>query len=375
MKGSIRERSPGHWAIIFDVFENGKRKRRWHSFKGTKEEAEVERSRLIVARAEATYVDPSKLTLEQYLSDRIAQWTLGRKIGNKSAERYRELLNNQIAEHVGHIRLQKLKAIDVENWHNQLIAKGLSTRTIQHAHGLLNKAFRQAAKFGLVIKNVVAETDRPKSDIEEVQIIGQDRLPELLEKLRGSKIYPQAMLALFCGLRRGELLALKWKHVDLEKKLVRIEVALEQTKEHGVIAKAPKTRSGKRSVGLPDVVVDALQRHRQAQLELRLRLGQGKLSDETLLFSTIDGGYINPRVFSCSTWPRFAQSIGMADIKFHALRHTHASQLIHDGVDIVEISKRLGHSKPTITLNVYAHLYGKSGAVAADNAARARLGS
>jgi integrase len=223
----------------------------------------------------------------------------------------------------------------------------------------------------------MAESERPKSDTQEVQIIDADRLPELLSKLSGHPLYTRAIVSLFCGLRRGELLALRWRNVDLDRKIIKVREALEQTKDHGIVSKLPKTKAGKRDVTMPDIVIEALRSHLKSELELRMRLGLGKLSDDDWLFHTIDGKPMSPRRLSCSDWPNFVKSIGMPDITFHSLRHTHASQLIDAGINIVEISKRLGHSKPGVTLNVYSHLFRTKDdkAAAAINAALANFGS
>jgi integrase len=363
MKGHIRERSPGHWAIILDVNKNGTRRRKWHSFKGSKREAQAECARLITAMKGGEYVEANKLTVGQYLFDRLAQWEGGKKISPKTMERYRELINNQIIPHLGGKQLQKLKAIDIEAWHNTLIANGrkdgrgsLSHMTIRHAHRVLSKALKEAARFDLVTRNVAATEKPPKVDDAEIQIIEAHRLRELLDRLRGRAIYPKAIISLFCGLRRGEVLALRWRHIDLDRKIIEVREALEETKARGVVVKAPKSKAGRRDVSMPDIVVEALREYRKQQLELRMRLGLGKLSDDDLLFSTLDGGLLSPRRFS-DAWANVAASIGMGDITFHSLRHTHASQLIDAGVDVVTIAKRLGHSSPTVTLNVYAHLF------------------
>jgi integrase len=121
-------------------------------------------------------------------------------------------------------------------------------------------------------------------------------------------------------------------------------------------------------------LVEALREHRKAMLELWMQLGRGRLADDALLFANLDGTPLSPNAVSAA-WADFAESIGMSDVTFHALRHTHASQLIHEGVDIVTISKRLGHAKPDITLRIYAHLFQKNDgkAAAAINAALAAL--
>jgi integrase len=372
MRGHIRQRSPGHWAIILDIHKDGARKRKWHSFKGTKREAQDQCAKLIAAMAEGTYVENNRLTLGQYLLDRLTQWETSNKIGHKTAERYRELINNQIVPHLGSKQLQRLKAIDIERWHNVLISSGrkdgsggISARTVGHAHRILSKALKEAARFDLVVKNVASTEKPPKVDREnEVQIVEEHRLKELLDKLSGRAIYPKMILSLFAGLRRGELLALRWCHIDLDKKVLHVREALEETRAHGVLVKTPKSRAGRRDISLPDIVVETLREQRKAQLELRFRLGQGNLSDDDLLFPTLEGSLPSPRAFSAE-WADVAASIGMPEVTFHALRHTHASQLIDAGVDVVTISKRLGHSGPGITLNVYAHLFRDNDARAA----------
>jgi integrase len=119
-----------------------------------------------------------------------------------------------------------------------------------------------------------------------------------------------------------------------------------------------------RDISLPEILIDTLRDHRKAQLELRLRIGAGKLADDGLLFADIDGALPSPNALSAA-WHDFAERIGMPDLTFHGLRHTHASWLIDEGVNVVTISKRLGHAKPDITLRVYAHLFQKDDAEAA----------
>jgi len=155
-----------------------------------------------------------------------------------------------------------------------------------------------------------------------------------------------------------------------------VREALEETRAHGVLVKTPKSKARRRDITLPDIVVETLREHRRRQLEWRMRVGLGKVSEENdLLFPTLEGSLPSPRAFSAE-WADVAASIGMPDVTFHALRHTHASQLIDAGVDVVTISKRLGHSGPSITLNVYAHLFRDNDARAATaiNEALAKLG-
>jgi hypothetical protein len=158
---------------------------------------------------------------------------------------------------------------------------------------------------------------------------------------------------IFTGMRLSEVLALRWRYVDLDKAVIQVRAALEPTKAHGIRFKAPKSKAGRRDITLPDILVAALREYRKAQLELRMKLGAGRLPDDALLFGDINGNPVPPNVISAA-WSDFAASkrVGMPELTFHALRHTHASQLIDANVDIVTISKRLGHAKPDITLRI-----------------------
>jgi integrase len=187
-------------------------------------------------------------------------------------------------------------------------------------------------------------------------------------------IYPKAIIALFTGMRRGEILALRWRHIDLDGKLIVVRDAIEETKAHGRRIKATKSKAGRRNVTLPDIVIDVLREHRRQQLELRLQLGLGKIADDVLLFSRLDGSLASPHALS-HEWAAAAAAIGTPEITFHALRHTHASHLIDAGIDVVKISKRLGHADASTTLRVYAHLFARreDKSAAAINEAVAKL--
>lgn len=144
-----------------------------------------------------------------------------------------------------------------------------------------------------------------------------------------------------------------------------MQESLEFTKTHGIRFKPPKSKAGRRDITPPDVLVETLREYRKAQLELRLKLGAGKLQDDDLLFTDINGAPLSPNAVSAA-WSNYTTRIGLPEVTFHALRHTHASQLIDQGVDIVTISKRLVHAKPDITLRIYAHLFRKDDGKAAE---------
>lgn len=365
MSGHIRRRGERSWELKFDAGIDpltGKRITRYHSFKGTKREAHAKLAELITSVGKGAYIARSAVTISEHVTTRIDRWVALGKITPKTAERYRELAANQIAPHLGAKAIQKLTPAHIEQWHAMLKTSGrkdgkggLSGLTIRHAHRLLSKALKEAARHDLVIRNVAAAEPPPKVVREEVTILTDAQVRNVVTALSGTPLYAPVMIALFTGLRRGEILALRWRHVDLDSKTIAVREALEQTKA-GLRFKTSKSDAGQRDVALPDIVVDVLREYRRQRLEERLALGLGKLTADTILFSRLDGGPRTPNTFS-KDWAKCAAGIGLAEITFHALRHTHASHLIDAGVDVVRISKRLGHSAPTVTLDTYAHLF------------------
>lgn len=386
MKGSITRRGKSSWRIKFDLEPGpgGKRRSRYVTLRGTKKEAEAKRIELLAAVGKGTFVEPSKVTVIEHVRARLKQWRSAGEIGDKTHERYSELIENQIARFpIAGMKLQELKPLNVEAWHTDLRTNGsvrgggISARTIGHAHKVLSKALREAVKFDLATRNAASKEGQtaPKVEAQDVEIIDADRLPDMLAKLKGRAIYPKAVTALFTGLRRGELLAMRWSRTDVDKKVVQVREALEETKA-GIAFKRPKTEAGVRDVTLPDVVVDALREHRREQLEQRMALGLGKLPDDALVFPALDGGPCSPRQLS-GDWREVRDVAGVGDVTWHALRHSHVSMLIDAGIDVVKISKRIGHANPAITLKIYAKQFAKRDAVsaAAINAALSKLGS
>ncbi|EKS28230.1 site-specific integrase [Afipia felis] len=372
MKGHIQQRGKSSFRLKFDAGRDertGKRKTQFVTFRGTKRQAQNKLAELIASVAQEKYIEPTKVTVAEYVRDRVAQWEAAGEISPRTADRYRELVENQIVPHLGAKLLQKIRADDIEVWHTTLRTSGrakgnggLAPRTIGHAHRVLGKALRNAVRFDLITKNVTGLQVAPKVDDEEMVIVRD--VPALIDKLRGKTLFPLAMIALFTGMRIGEALALRWGRIDLDRKVIEVREAIEETRAHGIRIKAPKTKAGRRDISMPDFLVDVLRELRTSRLELRMALGLGKLPDDALLFAELDGSLPSQKYYS-KAWSDLA-----VGVPFHGLRHTHASQLIDAGVDIVTLSKRLGHAKPDITLRIYAHLFRKddSKAAAAINA-------
>ena len=156
---------------------------------------------------------PSKVAIARHIAGRIEQWASAGDIGARTAEGYRKLLDRQIVPHIGDVPLQRLGTADVERWHSRLRGAGLSPRTVKHAHALLRKALGDAVRHGQMMRNVCAHDAQraPKVPKKKPRILLKDEIADFVEKLELTEIFPQAMVALFCGLRAGEVLALQWQ--------------------------------------------------------------------------------------------------------------------------------------------------------------------
>ncbi len=359
---------------------DGKRITEYRTVRGGRRQAETELAKLVAAISRGEHVAKSSLTVGQHVAERIEVWAATNKVTARTKERYADLHRNQIMPFLGQIPLQALKSIDVEKWHGLLLAKGrkdgmggLAPQTIKHAHRLLTQTLREAARHDLVVKNVASLISPPRVKGAEIEILTADQIRVVLTELKDHSIYLKAILAIFAGMRRGEVLALRWQDIDFDRKVIAVKAALEETKAGGICFKTPKSKAGVREIPLPEILVEALRDYRREQLELRLALGAGKLTDDVLLFARLGGGPQSPNQLSAD-WSTVATRIGL-DVTYHALRHTYASWLIDGGVDVVKVAKLLGHASSAQTLDVYSHLFDRRADKSADviNAAAAAI--
>ncbi len=351
MRGNITKRGKNSWQLKFDVPSvNGKRRQRYATVRGTYKDAQKELTRLLGAIDAGKLPDATRGTV----AERMTAWLAGaHNVSPKTRERYAELAANQIVPHLGMVQLPKLADVTVRAWHAKLLEAELSPRTILHAHRVLCKALAGTqARMALNVELPLIEQD-------EVEILEPKEVEQVLEALKDHWLLPIVSLALATGMRRGELLGLQWGDANLDTATLRIERSVEETKT-GLRLKPPKTKRGRRTIALSEDAVAMLRAHKVQQLGLRLQLGMGKPDTTTLVFSTVEGGLLRPRNVT-KAWSRV-----VPDHTFHSLRHTHASMLIHKGVDILTISRRLGHSKAAITLDIYGHLMPGADRAAAD---------
>ncbi|HSX76272.1 MAG TPA: site-specific integrase, partial [Shinella sp.] len=229
---------------------------------------------------------------------------------------------------------------------------GLSPRTVHHCRRVMLTAMDQAVKWDLLKRNPVALTRPPKVERKQMEAYSAPQTAVLLDELRASRVFIPVLLAALCGMRRGEIIALRWKDIDLAGAIIAVTRSAEQV---GTEVRYKETKSGKaRTVALSSTVLEELRRHRLGQAEEQLKLGI-RPSEESFVVAQIDGAPLKP-VSLTHEWTRLLAKTDLPRIRFHDLRHSHATQLLAAGVHPKIASERLGHSTVGITLDLYSHV-------------------
>jgi integrase len=364
MTGHIRQRSPGSFEIRYSLGADpatGKRRVATATVRGTRKGAEKELRRLLRALDTGEHVDPSRITVRKWLSTWLA--AVRPEVAPKTHERYGEIVNHFLSPALGNLQLTKMGPMHIQVAYSGWATGGrrdgkeggLSPRTRRHIHRILSTALNRAVEQQLISHNPcdMFKNRLPKVERREMVTLSTGQAQILLSAIRHTRTYWPVLIAVATGARRGEILALRWRNVDLDRAVLRVVESLEQTKG-GLRAKAPKSEKV-RAITLPDFAVDELRRLKREQVETLLALGIRQTGD-TLLCARPDGEPMQPR----SLTHEFARLIGrMKDIprmRFHDLRHSHATQLLLAGVHPKVAQERLGHSTITVTLDLYSHV-------------------
>lgn len=240
----------------------------------------------------------------------------------------------------------------MKSLYNQKEKDGLSAKTINSIHGVLHKALDNAVLWNMASRNVCDVVSPPRLVKPEKKSLTMEQAHRLLEGVRGHRLEMLLTLALTTGLRRGEMLALRWADIDLERQTVTVQRTVDYIPKHGYVENEQKTAAGRRVVLLPSFVVDMFKQHRIEQLELRLKAGSA-WEDHDRVFTNLSGGYFNPRYLE-KLMKKVIVGAGLpSDMTLHTLRHSAATLLLSMGVPMKVIQEILGHSSYAITANIY----------------------
>jgi integrase len=297
-----------------------------------------------------TVADLLNRWLTDYAEERVAGRTL---------QRYEGTIRNHLVPAFGALALEDLRPAAIQAYYRRMQRSGgleggaLSPATVLQHHSILRCALARAVRWGLLAANPADCADPPRVPAHCIQVLDEEETRSLLQALQGLSVYMPTLVAVGTGMRRGEILALHWSEVDLERGELAVVRSLEQTR-HGLVFKAPKTRRSRRRIALPEFVVRGLRDHHEHPPTTR-RAARADAVEHGLVFPRADGRPWPPDSFSAE-FARQLRLAGQPHVRFHDLRHTHASQLLRLGVHPKVVSERLGHASVGITLDTYSHL-------------------
>jgi integrase len=386
-QGHIRQQGKRTFQIKLHLGSDpitGTRRTEYHTFVGTKDQAQRELRRMLEALADGTYAKPERLTLAEYLRERWLPF-IRTQVRAKTAERYSQIVEHHLVPSLGQYQLAALQPVHIsdawaaalrEGRRRTMAAKrsdaintaaiddgaatgapskpaGLSAQTVKHHHRVLSQALKCATRWRLLARSPTADVDPPRPPRTEMTILSPEETKQLLAAISHTRTYLPVLLAVTTGMRRGEVLGLRWRDVDLDAAKLSVTQTLEQT-EQGLSFQQPKTARSRRQIALSRMTVEALRHHRAEQAKELLAAGLGRDPD-ALVITTKDGGPLQPRSLT-HEFTRLVAKAGVPRIRFHDLRHTHLSHLLLNNIHPKVASERAGHASVAITMDVYSHV-------------------
>ncbi len=385
MQGHIRKRvhktvdggQSVNWYVVIDLphSADGKRRQKWHGAFRTRKEAEAARAKMIHEFNSGTYVEPTTITLNEWVRSHWFPMVKGR-VKPSTFDSYRRNLELHVLPHIGSQQLRQLNPTILDRLYADLVSnghrkssEGLSPKTVRYVHAILHKVLADAMDAGLVGINMAerAKPPRPRSTRpNEISFWEPHQLRAFLELVRDHRLEAAWHLAAMTGMRRGEVLGLRWKDIDFDNARISVRQALVSV-GYQVITSSPKSHQA-RVIDLDQRTMNELQANQQRQSQERKEWG-ADYQERGLVFCREDGSPIHPHSLS-QTFERLVSKSGLPRIRLHDLRHTHATIAIKAGVPVKVISERLGHETPAFTLKQYAHVIPGMQAEAAQSIAR-----
>jgi integrase len=367
------------WYVDVDLpaGPDGKRRRRGVGGFKTKREAKAAEAEALRRIRDDVFVEPSRLTVGAYMME-MRLPSMVSQVRATTLGGYRHNVRAYIVPRLGDIPLQRLTTARVGAFYGELVASGgkggrpLSPKTVRYVHTTLRRALRDAVSDGLVARNVAAQARPPRARRVEMHTWTAAEVGSFLASVRMDRLYVAWVLLATLGVRRGELLGLRWVDVDLTTGRLAIRQTLVMVDGRPAMAE-PKTAKGRRSLMLAPEVLETLRAHRANQAAERLSWGV-EYTDSGLVITTEDGRPMHPETLS-GLFARQARRAGLPPIRLHDLRHSVASILLARGVHPKVVSELLGHATIALTLDTYSHVIPSLQQEAADVVAAAVLES
>jgi integrase len=363
VRGHIVKRGKDSYSIVVSLGRDpttGKYKYQWVSVKGTKREAEKRLSELLSQIDNGTFARPSKTMLAEYLETWLNEYVWV-ELAPRTAEGYELIVRRHLIPALGRITLTGLKPEHIQHYQSEKLScgradgkGGLSPRTVRQHYMALHAALERAVKMGLVGRNAADAVSAPRYQRHQWQSLSEFGVNSVLEAARNTPYYVLFYQALFTGMRRSELLALRWCDVDLLLGRVQVTRSLHQLGSGDVVIRSPKSERSRRMVSLPPSATLVFQEEKEKQRRDRGALGMA-LKDDDLVFRDVEGKPLRPDTVT-HAWVKLVRRIGLRGIRLHDARHTHASLMLKQGVHPKIVQERLGHASIQLTLDTYSHV-------------------
>lgn len=365
--GSIRKRTNKDGSSSYQITiegerdnVSGKRERIYCTVKGSKKQAQVKMQEMLTKyNAPETMYHSSMQKLKAWLDEwtelYLCELSPTTKVG------YKDKIRNNVVPYLGQIPISQIETNDVQKWLIALKEKGLASKTIRESYGCLKRALDIAVQQHKLRENPCTGAKLPKVSKAKMTYYSKEEIINALKCAEGTDMYLILLLATNAGLRRGELLALKWKNVDTENGIIHIS----ENRVHGdkeVITKTPKSQSGVRDIPIGSHVLTIL---RKAKLEYQWKANRAGFKDDDYVIHKEDGTPYHPDSLT-QKWERFIVAQGLRPVRFHDLRHSYATAMLEAGVDMKTLQSLMGHANYSITADIYSHVTEKMNVSAAN---------
>jgi integrase len=353
-EGTIYERPNGTYAATFTLDE-GKRKT---IYAKTYKEAQEKLRKALYEQQQGILITAPQQTVAQFLTDWLEN-TQRQSVRPRTYERYEEIVRLHIIPVLGRHKLQSLSAQQVQGFYTKKSKEGFAALTVISFHNLLHKALDMAMKWNLVAKNVCKAVTPPRRQRFEVTSLTLEQIQKLFAVVEGHRLEALFKLALATGMRRGEILGLKWQDIDFAKGTLQIRRVLSRIPSKmpgkGYTEAEPKTQQSRRTIIIASFALNALKEHRIRQLEEKVKAGS-YWQEHDYVFCTSIGTHLNPTRDALDLLKIFLKKAGLPDIRFHDLRHSAATLLLSLEVHPKVVQEILGHSQISMTLDIYSHV-------------------
>lgn len=308
-----------------------------------------------------TFVKPGKTTVGEYLQVWLNDYCKT-SLSPRTVELYDYLYRVHLNTSIGKLNLADLTSQQLQHLYSSKLKSGLSPRTVQLCHVVMHKALKNACRINLINRNPADLVDKPKSHRPEMNTMSEEDINKFLEAAKEGEYYNLFFCYLMTGLRRSELLAIRWGDVDLLGMTISVNRSMQylnKVKEH-VTYKEPKSKGSRRLVSLSPGTVGILRQQQEAQKKLKKEINpelkeKDLIKDDDLVFSRFDGTPLLPDTIS-HAWAKLVKRCKLKNIRLHDARHTMATLMFKNGVHPKIVQERLGHSSITLTLDTYSHI-------------------